>query len=514
MSSFVTILCCLCGASIQANGVNMCNRCMLIQVENVDALQIQEKGTKIFQCRRCFKWMASHKGRGEQWVAAEPESFELLALCLKRIHSLNPKEVVDASFIWTEPHSKRLKVKITLKREVLGGAALQHQVVVELTVVNRQCNGCAREFNSQAWKAVMQLRQRIGHKRTFFALEQQMHKANVLSNCVDVQQCRGGMDFYFSEKGQAEKCYHWLTTVVPVKQKTSRKLVSEDNHSNVHNVQHCISVDIVPLCRDDLIITPKKSASVVGKLSNRLLLVESVASSVHLLDPFTLETCEVTAEKYFKNPDYAPALFSASSLAEYIVLDIEPLTHAWDAGRAEDGRAGAAKSGRKASYLLAEAEVIPAADTAVADKSFLVTTHLGNILQPGDSVQGYAVGSSNLNCFGEAVTSGLKRELPDVVLVRKMRHKSVKKKERKGAKGAKAALPQREKGADTALDEKEAEDYLLWLQEQEAEHDAEGEENVEGLEAEEAEEVEEMDVGPRGGEISESMEPLQALNND
>jgi nonsense-mediated mRNA decay protein 3 len=32
--------------------------------------------------------------------------------------------MVDASFIWTEPHSRRLKVKITIQKEVLNGTLL------------------------------------------------------------------------------------------------------------------------------------------------------------------------------------------------------------------------------------------------------------------------------------------------------------------------------------------------------------------------------------------------------
>lgn len=32
--------------------------------------------------------------------------------------------MVDAAFIWTEPHSRRLKVKITIQKEVLNGTLL------------------------------------------------------------------------------------------------------------------------------------------------------------------------------------------------------------------------------------------------------------------------------------------------------------------------------------------------------------------------------------------------------
>jgi len=38
------------------------------------------------------------------------ESRELLSLCLKKLKGLNRVKLVDAGFVWTEPHSKRIKV--------------------------------------------------------------------------------------------------------------------------------------------------------------------------------------------------------------------------------------------------------------------------------------------------------------------------------------------------------------------------------------------------------------------
>jgi hypothetical protein len=45
-----------------------------------------------------------------EWVACALESRELLSLCLKKLKGLNKVKLVDAGFIWTEPHSKRIKV--------------------------------------------------------------------------------------------------------------------------------------------------------------------------------------------------------------------------------------------------------------------------------------------------------------------------------------------------------------------------------------------------------------------
>ena len=37
---------------------------------------------------------------------------------MKKIKGLNLVRLVDAGFVWTEPHSKRIKVKLTIQKEV------------------------------------------------------------------------------------------------------------------------------------------------------------------------------------------------------------------------------------------------------------------------------------------------------------------------------------------------------------------------------------------------------------
>ena len=44
--------------------------------------------------------------------------------------------MVDAGFIWTEPHSRRIKLKITVQKEVLNGTLLEKTVVIEFAIQN------------------------------------------------------------------------------------------------------------------------------------------------------------------------------------------------------------------------------------------------------------------------------------------------------------------------------------------------------------------------------------------
>ena len=86
----------------------------------------------LHQCRSCQRW---HKEENK-WLGCDLESRELMGLCLDKTSGLKPKrgtkeehkvKLTDASWIWTEPHSMRLKVKMTVQKEVDGGVILQQR---------------------------------------------------------------------------------------------------------------------------------------------------------------------------------------------------------------------------------------------------------------------------------------------------------------------------------------------------------------------------------------------------
>jgi nonsense-mediated mRNA decay protein 3 len=80
------------------------------------------------------------------------ESRELLALCLSKLKGLSKVKLIDASFLWTEPHSKRLKVKLTVQAEALTNVFLQQVFVVEFTVASQMCEVCHRTEAKDYWK--------------------------------------------------------------------------------------------------------------------------------------------------------------------------------------------------------------------------------------------------------------------------------------------------------------------------------------------------------------------------
>ncbi|CAM9647966.1 unnamed protein product [Hapterophycus canaliculatus] len=158
----------------------MCGACLKDQVDVTE--DIPKKGLTIIQCRRCLKWLT----KNDHWSMFELESAPFLALVLKKIPGLAKQDLVDAKWIWTEPHSKRLKVRITVRKEVLNKVMLQQEATVEFVVHNKQCNECNKEFTNQTWKSVVQIRQRTGHKRTMMLLEQRILQADAHRKCISV----------------------------------------------------------------------------------------------------------------------------------------------------------------------------------------------------------------------------------------------------------------------------------------------------------------------------------------
>ncbi len=105
--------------------------------------------------------------------------FSPLAICLKKIAKpLQKVRLINANFLWTEPHSRRIKVSITIQKEILTGTVLQQTFVLMLVVHGGQCPACTKLAAKNTWKAAVQVRQKVQHKRTFLFLEQLILKHN------------------------------------------------------------------------------------------------------------------------------------------------------------------------------------------------------------------------------------------------------------------------------------------------------------------------------------------------
>ncbi|EQK99049.1 hypothetical protein G6O67_000718 [Ophiocordyceps sinensis] len=391
-----TILCCNCGAPIDGTTATgaMCFACVKLTVDISQG--VQREATLNF-CRDCDRWLMPPTS----WLVAMPESRELLALCLKKLRGLNKVRVVDASFIWTEPHSRRIKVKLTIQDSVQDGVLLQQSFEVVYVVATQQCPDCAKSYTANVWRACVQVRQKVLHKRTFLFLEQLMMKHGAHRDTLNIREAKDGIDFFFSQRNQAEKFIDFLNSVVPVKVKASQELISQDIHTSTKSFKFSFSAELVPICRDDLVAMPIKLAKQCGNISP-LVLCHKIGTSVYLLDPQTLQTADISAPIYWRAP--FASLADARELVEFIVMDIEQTPT------------------RRGKWVLSEATVARASDLAVNDKTYFTRTHLGHYLQPGDSAMGYLLTGTMFNNpdFEKMEESNTySSTIPDVVLVKK-----------------------------------------------------------------------------------------------
>jgi nonsense-mediated mRNA decay protein 3 len=238
-----TILCYNCSRPIDGTTAlqSLCEDCLKLTVDISEGVQ---REAQLHICRDCDRWLSPPS----QWVVAQPESRELLALCLKKLRGLNKVRIVDASFIWTEPHSRRVKVKITIQQEYQG-TILQQTFEVEYVVAYQQCPDCAKSYTHNTWRAVVQVRQKVPHKRTFLYLEQLILRHSAHKDTINIKEVHDGIDFFFSQRNHAEKFVDFLKSVVPVKIIKSQELISMDIHTSTKSYKFSYSAELVPICK-------------------------------------------------------------------------------------------------------------------------------------------------------------------------------------------------------------------------------------------------------------------------
>ncbi|CDZ97855.1 NMD protein affecting ribosome stability and mRNA decay [Phaffia rhodozyma] len=391
------VLCADCGTPIEPNSANLCISCLRNTVDITEGIP---KQSSINFCRNCSRYLAPP----QSWVSCELESRELLSICLRKLKGLVKVRLIDAAFVWTEPHSKRIRVKLTIQKEVFTSTILQQIFEVEYVVSHGQCPDCTRLAAKNMWKASVQVRQKVNHKRTFLYLEQLILKHNAHKDTISIKEAKDGLDFMYIQRSHSIKMCEFLAAVAPVRVKSSEQLLSTDTHSGTSSYKFTYSVEIAPICKDDLICLNTKLARSLSNISP-LSIVTRISNSIQILDPATLQQTDIPSNVYWREP--FSSLTQVTDLIEFLVLDVEP-------------------SGPvRGKYVLADAQVTFANTTTThtstaeggGDGIYHTRTHLGGILQPGDTVLGYFLARANFN--DEAFEQLDPSRIPDVILVKK-----------------------------------------------------------------------------------------------
>lgn len=399
------ILCCQCGALIDPNQSNMCIGCLRA---NTDISEGIPKQAVVYFCKSCERYQQDQG----KWIKAELESNDLLTLCLKKLKGLNKVEMVDAAFIWTEPHSRRIKVKLTIQKEVTGGDLLRQVFEVEYVVNTQMCDVCHRIEAKDFWKAKVQVRQRLHHKKTLLYLEQLLSKNLHQFNCTKTKPVGEGIDFYFDRCDDARKIVEFMQKVIPCRYSMSQQLISHDNRSNIYNYKYTFSVEIVPICKDDIICLPLATSKALGNIG-RLCICTRVTHNIYVINPFNLKSGELNATIYFRQP-FNPVT-NSKRLTEYMIMDVEQL----DKKTVDKSAEPDAEDGGK--YSLADVWLVKTSELGASDTREIHTkTHLGNLLSPGDSVLAFDLANSNLN---NAELDDYQQvngdRIPDVIIMKK-----------------------------------------------------------------------------------------------
>jgi len=407
------ILCCECGTTIDPNPANMCVACLRTQVDITEGIP---KQVTIHFCKNCERYL----NPPQQWVNCALESRELMALCLKKLKNLAKVKLIDATFVWTEPHSKRLKVKLTIQSEVMGGAILQQTFIVEYTVAGQMCEDCHRVEAKDHWTAMVQLRQKTKQRKTLFYVEQLLIKYGATKDCVGIKPHHEGLDFFYSNESNAKKLTEFLQGVIPMRYQHSKKLISHDINSNTYNYKYTFSVEVVPICKDNVVCLPTKLAHSLGGIG-QVCVVSKVSQAVHVIDPNTCQFADISASTFFQQP--FQSLCRQRDLVEFTVMNIEPI-------RVKERRTFSGQGPLSQKHMLADCWVVRTAELGLTDNTVHCRTFLGHILNVGDSVLGLDLKNSNVN--NPELEKMTTDKIPDVVLVKKQyQEKALRNRKRK-----------------------------------------------------------------------------------
>ncbi|KAL3998139.1 60S ribosomal export protein NMD3 [Acanthocheilonema viteae] len=404
------ILCCECGASIEPNAMNMCVACVRSRIDITEGIT---KQSRAFMCKFCSRWLIPPNG----WVHAQRESKEMLAILLKKLRPTMTKvRLINASFVWTEPHSKRVKLKLTVQREVLAGAVLQQIFTVEFIIINQMCDDCQRAEAKDFWRACVQVRQKCEFKKTLFYLEQLVLKHRAHLSTTAIKPVSTGVDFFYAKLQDARKFVDFITAHLPCRYSYAQELVTHDVKNNTYDYKHTFCVEVVPICRGDLICLPKKIAQALGNM-NQMVVCVRVNNVVGVIDPSTLQIANVNATQYWRDP--FQTLCQSKQLSEFYVVDVEYIDFI---------QLTAGCSHLSTKHRLADIWVVPSNQIGQDNQEVCTRSHLGHLLKPGDLVLGYDLRNSNVN---SSLLDDMETDkIPDIILVRKIYDRSVRRERR------------------------------------------------------------------------------------
>ena len=304
MMTYSKIVCCLCSAVIDANPRGTCEACLKKSLNIKTCIPTE---FELQYCKECQRFLRP------PYVKIERDSADMMKLCLSRIKSYDKKvKIIDSNFIYTEPHSKVIKIKISIQKEVEKNI-LSQNLIIEFKEKWNLCRDCQKLQTPHTWSSCVQIRQRVPHKKTMLYLEQIILKNKMQKSSLYFEEANDGFDFFFSTRRAGEIFSNWIATVVPSKITYHKKYVSLSTSTFTY------LVDVANVAKYDLFILDKDSYKKLGGIGP-LLICTRLSSRTIFIDPRTFNHLYLDGNTFFKykfNP-----FCNSNQLTEFLVLDV------------------------------------------------------------------------------------------------------------------------------------------------------------------------------------------------
>jgi nonsense-mediated mRNA decay protein 3 len=160
----------------------------------------------------------------------------------------------------------------------------------------------------------------VNHKRTFLFLEQVILKHKAQNKALNIKEHPEGVDFYFSNRSQANSFCSFIHEFVPCQMKTSRQLISVDEKSNEAEYKETFRLEIAPVCQDDLVILNEDNYKKLGSIGPVLLCYKQI-KSLKFIDPITFETLDLDNNTYWRYE--LKSEIDRKCLSEFLILNVE-----------------------------------------------------------------------------------------------------------------------------------------------------------------------------------------------
>lgn len=169
-------------------------------------------------------------------------------------------------------------------------------------------------------------------------------------------------------------------------------------------------MEICPLCKDDLLYLPARTARNLGNIS-RLVLIKGISNVIHLLDPLSGQTAQLSGDAFWRDPIRPIITAARSRMTRLVVLGKEPIVIRRNVSKK--------LANRKQRSRLASLALAREADLGVNDRQFEERSHVGYLMRSGDVCVGYDLTETQL-VDDDAESMRSSGKLPDIVVIRKL----------------------------------------------------------------------------------------------